>query len=147
MKKSLAHLPPHKRQELRRLKEAILFYGPQTEMIVLFGSYARGDWVDDVYTEGHITYEYRSDYDILVIVTCSFLPKKSVPFLIWHMSHGPRNFRHRHFQNAENALNFCLIRSLFVKIGAQIAKTRKKSVPFKPLTEIAPRIIPTEPPS
>ncbi|MHC4153724.1 MAG: HEPN domain-containing protein [Planctomycetota bacterium] len=26
-----------------------------------------GDWVEDVYTEGHITYEYKSDYDILVV--------------------------------------------------------------------------------
>jgi HEPN domain-containing protein/predicted nucleotidyltransferase len=34
----------------------------------LFGSYARGNWVEDVYTEGHITYEYKSDFDLLVIV-------------------------------------------------------------------------------
>ena len=27
-------------------------------MIILFGSYARGDWVKDIYTEGHITYSY-----------------------------------------------------------------------------------------
>ena len=37
-------------------------------MVILFGSYARGDWVEDIYTEGHITYEYKSDFDILVIV-------------------------------------------------------------------------------
>ena len=37
-------------------------------MVILFGSYARGDWVEDTYTEGHITYEYKSDFDILVIV-------------------------------------------------------------------------------
>jgi len=37
-------------------------------MVILFGSYARGTWVEDVYTEGHITYEYKSDYDILVVV-------------------------------------------------------------------------------
>ena len=36
-------------------------------MIILFGSYARGDWVEDIYTEGHITYEYISDFDILVL--------------------------------------------------------------------------------
>lgn len=24
-------------------------------MIILFGSYARGDWVQDVYTENHVT--------------------------------------------------------------------------------------------
>ncbi|HJD56054.1 MAG TPA: nucleotidyltransferase domain-containing protein [Rickettsia endosymbiont of Pyrocoelia pectoralis] len=27
-------------------------------MIILYGSYARGDWVQDVYIEGHITYSY-----------------------------------------------------------------------------------------
>ncbi len=37
-------------------------------MIVLFGSYARGDWVEDSYIENGITYEYASDFDLLVIV-------------------------------------------------------------------------------
>jgi HEPN domain-containing protein/predicted nucleotidyltransferase len=41
---------------------------PQAEMIILFGSYARGDAVEDVTVEGHTTYEYSSDFDILVIV-------------------------------------------------------------------------------
>ena len=36
-------------------------------MIILFGSYARDEWVEDIYTEGHITYEYISDFDILVL--------------------------------------------------------------------------------
>ncbi|MFY9590081.1 HEPN domain-containing protein [Rickettsia endosymbiont of Halotydeus destructor] len=37
-------------------------------MIILYGSYARGNWVRDVYTEGHITYSYISDLDFLVIL-------------------------------------------------------------------------------
>lgn len=36
--------------------------------IILFGSYARGDWVQHEYTEGHITYSYQSDLDILVVL-------------------------------------------------------------------------------
>ncbi|MFC1676565.1 HEPN domain-containing protein [Planctomycetota bacterium] len=40
---------------------------PSAHMIILFGSYARGDWVEDTYTQGHITYEYTSDFDILVL--------------------------------------------------------------------------------
>ena len=40
---------------------------PTVEMIILFGSHARGDWVEDTYREGHITYEYKSDFDILVV--------------------------------------------------------------------------------
>jgi len=35
-------------------------------MIVLFGSYARDEWVEDTHLEGHITHVYESDFDILV---------------------------------------------------------------------------------
>jgi len=38
------------------------------EMIILFGSFARGDWVDDRYKENGTTYEYKSDFDILVVL-------------------------------------------------------------------------------
>ena len=67
MKKSLAHLPLYKKQELKRLKSIILGKVPQTQLIILFGSHARGNWVDDEYVEDHITYSYKSDFDILVI--------------------------------------------------------------------------------
>ena len=43
MKKSLAHLPKHKRDELKlivkKIRERI-----EPEMIILYGSYARGDY-------------------------------------------------------------------------------------------------------
>jgi len=61
-------LPERKRHELARIVSIIREMAPKTEMIILFGSYARGDWVQDVTTEGHTTYEYSSDFDILVIV-------------------------------------------------------------------------------
>ncbi len=67
MKKSLAHLPTHKRHELSLITKIICEKFPDAQMIILFGSYARGDWVEDIYTEGHITYEYKSDFDILAI--------------------------------------------------------------------------------
>jgi uncharacterized protein len=67
MKKSLTHLPKYKREELQEIT-SIITENADVEMIILFGSYARGNWVEDIYTEGHITYEYKSDYDILVIV-------------------------------------------------------------------------------
>lgn len=38
------------------------------EMIILFGSYARGNWVEDKYVENGTTYEYKSDYDLLFVV-------------------------------------------------------------------------------
>ncbi|MDD5727730.1 MAG: HEPN domain-containing protein [Victivallales bacterium] len=67
MKKSLAHLPAEKKQELKRLREIILAVAPKVEFIILFGSHARGDWVDDLYYENGIRYTYKSDFDILVI--------------------------------------------------------------------------------
>ena len=68
MKKSLSHLPQRKRGELARIVSIIREAAPQAEMIILFGSYARGDAVEDVTVEGHTTYEYSSDFDILTIV-------------------------------------------------------------------------------
>ncbi len=68
MKDSLSHLPERKRGELARIVSIIRQSVPQAEMIILFGSYARGDAVEDVTVDGHTTYEYSSDFDILVIV-------------------------------------------------------------------------------
>jgi predicted nucleotidyltransferase/HEPN domain-containing protein len=68
MKKSLRHLPKHKRDELKRVKEIILDECSTVLMIVLFGSHARGDWVEDRHVEDGILHEYLSDFDILVIV-------------------------------------------------------------------------------
>jgi len=67
MRKSLAHLPQHKQAELKLVTGIIRKQFPSAHMIFLFGSYARGEWVEDIYTEGHITYEYISDFDILVL--------------------------------------------------------------------------------
>lgn len=77
MKTSLDHLPEGKQRELA-LVVRILFEefetvtaratqqwkkGGRILKVVLYGSYARGDWVDD-----HVG-GYRSDYDILVVVS------------------------------------------------------------------------------
>ena len=54
---------------LDQVTSKILIAGKNTiAMIILFGSYARGDWVSDEYTKGRITYSYQSDLDIMVIV-------------------------------------------------------------------------------
>jgi HEPN domain-containing protein/predicted nucleotidyltransferase len=66
MKTRPKHLPPHKQDELRRIVETIRKH-QDVEMIILFGSHARGDWVEDEYEEDHITYGYHSDYDILIV--------------------------------------------------------------------------------
>ncbi len=61
MKTDLSHLPEDKRDEVRRITE-IIREAVEPEMVILFGSHARGDWVEDEETG------YISDYDVLVIV-------------------------------------------------------------------------------
>jgi HEPN domain-containing protein len=67
MKTSLSHLPETKREQIIQVSQAIkdLFH-PQ--MIILFGSYAKGTYVEDRYTEEGTIYEYVSDYDFLVVM-------------------------------------------------------------------------------
>ena len=76
MKTSLEHLPEGKRRELAFVVEAIRegfafaiarrtmpnLRGGRLLKIILFGSYARGDWVEDPVGR------YFSDYDLLVVV-------------------------------------------------------------------------------
>lgn len=69
MKTSLFHLPEHKQAELKAIKEALVPRYGEIEMIILFGSYARGNWVEDKYVENGRTYEYKSDYDLLIILS------------------------------------------------------------------------------
>ena len=66
LKTSLSHLPVHKQETLASIRDIILKHIP-AEMIILFGSHARGDWVEDTYQENGTTYEYTSDFDILVV--------------------------------------------------------------------------------
>lgn len=78
MRTELDHLPPAKQRELERVVQ-ILFeeFGDATAIatsdwkknarilkVVLYGSYARGGWVD----EPHTAKGYQSDFDLLVIV-------------------------------------------------------------------------------
>ncbi|WAC12960.1 HEPN domain-containing protein [Dyadobacter pollutisoli] len=62
MKSTLSHLPQTKQDQLKALTQLILDKVP-AEMIILFGSYARGDWVEDFQEK----YEYVSDFDILIV--------------------------------------------------------------------------------
>jgi predicted nucleotidyltransferase/HEPN domain-containing protein len=100
MKTSLDHLPPVKQHELRRVVEIILeefedaLKGALAEFkkrgrilkIILFGSYARGTFVD----EPHTKKGYRSDFDILVVVNNRKLTDFST---YWHKA-AERLMRH-----------------------------------------------------
>ncbi len=72
MKTSLKHLPEFKQKELGTIVQVVLenSSSKKTGMIILFGSHARGDWVEDRYVgEDGILYEYKSDFDLLVVTT------------------------------------------------------------------------------
>ena len=65
MKTSLEHLPEEKQQELQRAVE-IIQEEIDLDMLILFGSYARGDWVEDLDPET-LHYRYQSDFDLLLV--------------------------------------------------------------------------------
>jgi uncharacterized protein len=68
LKTTIDHLPSHKQEELVALT-TLISGSKEVHMVILFGSYATGKWVEDRYIEKGITYEYRSDYDLLVVLT------------------------------------------------------------------------------
>ncbi len=67
MKKSLAYLPKNKRDELERIVAAIIESCDDVEMIILFGSYARGDWKEETDLKPERKSGHKSDYDILAV--------------------------------------------------------------------------------
>ncbi len=69
MKDSLKHLPEHKRDDLRRLTETIREMCNDVEMVVLYGSYARGDYKMEEDLAPDRKSGAASDYDILVVTT------------------------------------------------------------------------------
>lgn len=70
MKKSIAYLPKNKQKDLNFLVEQIKERLPQTVMVILYGSYARNEYVDhDERDEHGIPTIKISDYDILVVTS------------------------------------------------------------------------------
>ena len=67
MKRTLPRLAAHKRRELLLVTDIIRKKFKDVQMIVLFGSYAKGKAVEHIRFEGHTTFEYRSDFDILIV--------------------------------------------------------------------------------
>lgn len=71
MKINTLHLPEHKQAELKKIISMLIPKYSEIEMIILFGSHARGDWQNDEYVENGNTYSYNSDYDLLIITNNS----------------------------------------------------------------------------
>lgn len=78
MIKALQHLPKKKQKELKKILELICQH-PEVGMVILFGSYARGDWVEE-YEDDGIHFKYQSDFDFLIIVsdTCKASEQKKL---------------------------------------------------------------------
>ncbi len=74
MKTSLDHLPEGKQQQLRRAID-IIQEVVSPGMLILFGSYARGDWVEELADDG-VHYQYQSDFDLLAVVKNEALATK-----------------------------------------------------------------------
>src|SRR3546814_619525 len=86
MRTDLDHLPANKQREIERVKQIIFEEFADSialatmnwkkkgriDKIILYGSYARGGWVD----EPHTAKGYRSDFDLLIIVSDKRLTDK-----------------------------------------------------------------------
>ena len=68
MKKSIKRLPKRTQEELTVLLDLVRKSIGNCQMVILFGSYARGNYVLwDTKIEFGVRTSYQSDYDILVI--------------------------------------------------------------------------------
>ena len=74
MKTSLNHLPEHKQQQLQQAADLIV-KTVKPDILILFGSYARGDWVEEREVDG-VHFRYQSDFDLLAIVKNRALARK-----------------------------------------------------------------------
>lgn len=70
MKRSIRHLPKNTQEELNTILELIKHYIPWCGMVVLYGSYARKNYVlwDEKIEFGAHT-AYQSDYDIMIVIS------------------------------------------------------------------------------
>ena len=80
MKNSVEHLPKHKREELSRAVSTIREMCDDVEMIILFGSHARGNYKDEEDLAPDRKSGAVSDYDILVVCR---LNATSIHYSLW----------------------------------------------------------------
>jgi len=71
MSSKLSHIPEHKQADLVKVLKIIqdtTYQSIGAEMIILYGSYARGDFVvRDIVSEGWNTRVYESDFDMFIV--------------------------------------------------------------------------------
>ncbi len=67
MDHTLTHLPQNKQQELARITRIICDGCPGVGLVLLFGSYARGDWKEEADLAPERPSGHASDYDVLAV--------------------------------------------------------------------------------
>ncbi|MGN8072653.1 HEPN domain-containing protein [Mucilaginibacter sp. 22184] len=77
MKTSVEHLPQSKQEQIQGIVDVIKSV-TKPEKIILYGSYARGTYQEDLHSKDGILYEYVSDFDILLIPTVKDLPEYEI---------------------------------------------------------------------
>ena len=94
MKTSLNHLPLSKRNQILEIVD-IIKEVVAPEKIILFGSYAKGRYVEHRYTgKDGILYEYVSDYDFLVVTRNNTIKEYELEDIV--------NSRTQHFKQPIN---------------------------------------------
>jgi HEPN domain-containing protein len=68
MKDTITHLPANKQNDIKEILQ-IIMEEANPERVILFGSHATNNWVEDEYKEGGIKFSYISDYDFLVVIS------------------------------------------------------------------------------
>lgn len=98
MKRSIKRLPKCTQEELTVLLELMRHYIEHCQMIILYGSYARGNYVlwDSKIEFGVVT-SYQSDYDLLVVVANSTAKK------VEERLHKVTAKYHHHFEGRRHA--------------------------------------------
>lgn len=77
MKTNLPEKSKDHEERIKRITEIIIKTAKdKIAFVILFGSFAKGNWVFDRYSEDNTIYEYASDYDFLIITKAKRKDKK-----------------------------------------------------------------------
>ena len=155
MKRSIKHLPKRTQEELNTLLELITQHVSWCNMIVLYGSYARGGYVLwDEKVEFGVHTSYQSDYDMMIVVSRlsvkhvedrlrnKVIPKYHKAFA--HRRHAAPQFIVEYIDTLNNALEKSqYFFTDIVKEGIKVYDTKEfklvkpRELSFKEIKEIA----------
>lgn len=116
MKKSIAYLPKRKQEDLIFFVREINKRLPQAEIIILYGSYATGKYVEyDERVEFGIPTSFMSDYDILVVTN---------GIIYNDVSHKLENIEDLYYLQSENNTPVQFIHDDIKTLNAQLEEGR-----------------------